>query len=974
MRPADGSSVRRQVVRIALGAALVACGSTEPKVPDGIAAFSALSVDGVVGATVTEVPMVKVTHSNGSPSSGVTVSFMASGGGSVGASTVTTDANGLASAGSWTLGTVAGSDTVTASASGPTGGPVIFTATAAPGPVSAVTVVAGADQSAVAGSAVPVAPAVKAADSFGNLVSGNTVTFTVVSGGGSVTGATATTDANGVATVGSWVLGKTAGQNSLKAAATSPSGAAATINATATPGQAAAVAVSAGDHQAGTAGNGIAVRPAVKVTDANGNGVPGTSVTFAVVTGGGSITGATATSDSTGAATVGSWTLGTVAGVNTLSATATGLTGSPLTFTDTGKAGPPAAVTTTDGDNQTAVVNTAVPISPSVQVTDANGNAVGGVAVTFAVASGGGSVTGGSATTGADGVAVVGSWKLGASTGKNTMTATVAGITAATITATATPVPGAAATIAISTGDGQSAFVGTATNVKPAVRVTDASGNPVNGTSVTFAVGTGGGSITGASQVTNTSGIATVGSWTMGPSSGANTLTATSTGLAGSPLTFTATAGPVVSAIAINAGSGQTAVAGAAVATAPSVKVTNSGGAGVPGVTVVFAVKSGGGSLTGASPVSDASGVATVGSWTLGKTAGANTITASVPALVGGAVTLSATGVAGPPAKYQVTAASTSPVAGGTDVITAQLEDVNGNHVATAGKVVTWSSSVSGTSFTSATSTTDATGQATATLTLGSTIGASYVVTATDDASLTGATAAFVSTAGTPTTIVATGARYTIIDSATTFTPVFTVANQFGVTIPNSSLTFVSRSVAATVSTAGVVTGAHRGQAFVLGRLSSNSAVADSVLVAVASVGGTAVTNDLARFDLRHDTTLTVAFTVDMRSSGEKLGAATVQITWDPAVLTYVSDADGSSGVGATVNSTGAATGSLSLDMASSAGFAGAVQIRTVTFKVATGTGLSGQLSTFVTELTGAGTFTNLLPKVVVVQHPFVTR
>jgi hypothetical protein len=51
------------------------------------------------------------------------------------------------------------------------------------------------------------------------------------------------------------------------------------------------------------------------------------------------------------------------------------------------------------------------------------------------------------------------------------------------------------------------------------------------------------------------------------------------------------------------------------------------------GVTVDFAVTSGGGSLTGAHVVSDASGTATVGSWTLGQNPGTNTVTATTAGL-----------------------------------------------------------------------------------------------------------------------------------------------------------------------------------------------------------------------------------------------------------------------------------------------------------------------------------------------------
>jgi hypothetical protein len=77
----------------------------------------------------------------------------------------------------------------------------------------------------------------------------------------------------------------------------------------------------------------VGVKPSVKVTDANNLGVGGVTVTFAVTAGGGSISGATPMTNSGGIATVGSWTTGPVPGVNTLTATVTGLTGSPVTFT-----------------------------------------------------------------------------------------------------------------------------------------------------------------------------------------------------------------------------------------------------------------------------------------------------------------------------------------------------------------------------------------------------------------------------------------------------------------------------------------------------------------------------------------------------------------------------------------------------------------------------------------------------------------
>lgn len=90
----------------------------------------------------------------------------------------------------------------------------------------------------------------------------------------------------------------------------------------------------AGDGQAGTPGQAVAIRPAVVVKDASGIGVAGVQVTFEVVSGGGSITGGSTTTNSSGIAEVGSWTLGS-AGPNVLRATAagTGISGNPAEFT-----------------------------------------------------------------------------------------------------------------------------------------------------------------------------------------------------------------------------------------------------------------------------------------------------------------------------------------------------------------------------------------------------------------------------------------------------------------------------------------------------------------------------------------------------------------------------------------------------------------------------------------------------------------
>ena len=74
-------------------------------------------------------------------------------------------------------------------------------------------------------------------------------------------------------------------------------------------------------------------------------------------------------------------------------------------------------------------------------VKDGSGTPMSAVSVTFAVVSGGGSVTGATAVTNSAGVATVGSWTLGNSAGPNSLSATVTGLPSATFTATATPNP-----------------------------------------------------------------------------------------------------------------------------------------------------------------------------------------------------------------------------------------------------------------------------------------------------------------------------------------------------------------------------------------------------------------------------------------------------------------------------------------------------------------------------------------------------
>jgi len=649
-----------------------------------------------VNTAVATAPSVLVRDVNNNPVNGVTVTWQVTGGsGTVSVGTGgTTNSSGIATVTSWTLGTTAGvsNNTMTATASG-VGTPATFTATGTAGTATQIAISAGDGQSATVNTAVATAPSVLVRDAFNNPVNGATVTWLVTGGSGTVSvGTGGTTNASGIATVTSWTLGTAAGvSNNTMTATASGVGTPATFTASANAGAATQIATNTGNAQSATVGTAVATAPSALVRDAFNNPVNNVSVTFAVTGGGGSVTGASATTNTSGIATVGSWTLGTTAGANTLTATASGV-GTPATFTATGTAGTATQMALNAGNGQSATAGNTVATPPSVLVRDVNNNPVSGVAITWAVTGGGGSVNAGTGTTNASGIATVTSWTLGTTAGSNTLTATNGALSGSPVTFTATGTAGTATQMALNAGDGQSATAGSTVATPPSVLVRDANNNPVTGVSVTFAVATGGGSATGTAATTNSSGIATVGSWTLGTTAGSNTLTATNGALSGSPVTFTATGtAGTATQMALNAGDGQSATAGSTVATPPSVLVRDANNNPVTGVSVTFAVATGGGSATGTAATTNSSGIATVGSWTLGTSAGSNTLTATNGALSGSPVTFTATGTAGTATQITVSAGNGQSATAGTTVATAPsvlVRDINNNPV--NGVTVTW--------------------------------------------------------------------------------------------------------------------------------------------------------------------------------------------------------------------------------------------------------------------------------------------
>src|SRR5262249_28917375 len=165
----------------------------------------------------------------------------------------------------------------------------------------------------------------------------------------------------------------------------------------------------------------------VLVRDQNNAPVQNVIVDWAVSGGGGPVSSVKDTTDAAGFAEV-THTLGTSAGAQMVTATVTGLVGSPVTFTSTATAGAPATVEISGGNSQTGTVNSALTTDYGVRARDSYGNPKAGVTVDWAVHTGSGSLSPTQSTTGSNGIATS-TRPLGANTGTYTDTASSAGLT-----------------------------------------------------------------------------------------------------------------------------------------------------------------------------------------------------------------------------------------------------------------------------------------------------------------------------------------------------------------------------------------------------------------------------------------------------------------------------------------------------------------------------------------------------------------
>lgn len=181
--------------------------------------------------------------------------------------------------------------------------------TSPPAPDS-LEVVAGDDQTGTVTTTLGADLEVRVLDGSGTAMADVEVSWDVESGDGTVSPATAETDADGRART-AWTLGPSAGTQRVTASVDGVSPV--VFDAEAEAASPAEVERSSGSERTGTVAEELPAPLTVTVTDEHGNATPGVSVEWAVVDGEGSVDPARSTTDADGAAST-RWTLGTRAG------------------------------------------------------------------------------------------------------------------------------------------------------------------------------------------------------------------------------------------------------------------------------------------------------------------------------------------------------------------------------------------------------------------------------------------------------------------------------------------------------------------------------------------------------------------------------------------------------------------------------------------------------------------------------------
>jgi adhesin/invasin len=630
---------------------------------------------GPVNSALADSLVVKVTDALGNPVAGVEVTWSVSGGGSIAPITVVSGADGLAAA-ERVLGPAAGAQSAQAAVDEFTGSPVTFSHTAIPANPTALVKFSGDNQEAPGGFEVPKDLVVRLEDADENGIGARAITWVVPAGSGSVNPVNTTTDANGFATT-RWTLPSAVGSYGVSAVFSGLP--AVTFTGTANADVPTTIELVSGNNQSTAVGGALPSPLVVRVTDANDNPVANVGVLWAAPDGGTVSDAATATNGS-GLAQV-TRTLGVAPGLYTTTATVDGLSGSPVTFTSTATVGPPAKLAIIIEPGSPTISGNAFAPAPVIELQDALGNAVGqsGIGITANITSGqiGASLLNSVRNTNSSGLATFSNLRVTGPPDDDYVLTFTAGSLIPVSSSPLTVSAGGANRIVIRQQPSASAQNGQSFAQQPVVEVVDATGNPVAGNrTIEVEIGDGAGTLSGTLTASTGSGsTATFTGLTITGVTGARTLIFSSGAL--TPAESNAiniTVGPA-SSIAIQAGDNQTAGVDQAVPIDPAVIVRDVSSNPVSGVEVQFQVTGGGGAVTPATVTTGSNGIATVVSWTLGSTAGANTMTATASGL--NTVTFDATASAAA-TTTSLSAEPASAVEGGEVTFTANVTSGGG--------------------------------------------------------------------------------------------------------------------------------------------------------------------------------------------------------------------------------------------------------------------------------------------------------
>jgi Bacterial Ig-like domain (group 2) len=615
------------------------------------------------------------------------------------------------------------------------------------------------------------------------------------------------------------------------------------------------------DAQSAVVNTAVALPPEVTVVDSGNTPIPSVAVTFAIASGGGTVTGSP-TSDVTGKAAATSWVLGTTVGANTVLASAGGAS---ATFTATGTFAAPKKLGFLVQPSNAAV---SAIIAPAIQVAvlDSLGNVVttATTPITLALGSGTGTLNGGTGTLTVNAVAGIATFStLSINTaGGFTLLATTSGLISAT--SNSFGIFGAAAKLAFLT----TSITGTAGQVIGSIRVAveDAGGNVVTSdartitVSITPATGTANAVLGGTLAVAAVGGVATFSTLSINLAGAAYTLAATTTlGLTSA----TSTAFDILSVgppakLAFSVQPANT-VAGASIAPTIQVVVQDVGGAtatsSTAAITLGIETNPGSGVLAGTVTVNAIAGVASFSGISINKIGTGYKLNATSGTLTK-AVSATFNITAGAATKVGFLVAPSNAVASTVmaPAVQVAIQDVNGNTVTSS--------------------------TANVTLTIGAGPGGSIL----------GGTATAAAVAG-----VATFSTLTLSPASTAYQ---LTASSPSITSATSPTFTITATVASPIKL-GFLTQPTN--------VASNTAIVPSIQVAVQDANGSTVTAPSA--------SITLALTTN---SGGAVATGSLTLTTTSGVATFTNVQVGLAGTGYTLVASAAAAG---LTSATSAAF-----------------------------------------------------